>query len=467
MDWRTNLLADVTLTDPVVGGRNPIGWVGYEPRQAVRFGDGKVAGHDVVAVVWDFSVYGGSIGELEATTFQDAVRRAVDVRRPLLSFVRTGGTRLHEGMAALMGIARTALALDDLAAAGIPHISVADHPTTGGVWVSVVSGADLRAGVAGSTIGFSGPRVTEAMTGEAPQPGSHTAESAYDAGLLDAVVQPNDVGAWLGRALSALAPQPTAVGGPAVDDMGGREPAVLRRSGAAQVRVARDSERPDGATLLGMLVDGLVELGGADETVGAGIGRSAAGRMTVGVALAARRGGRPTPAGYALVTRAAQLADRLGADLLTLIDTPGADPRTPSESGGIAAAIHAAFGAVIGCRSPSLSVVHGEGGSGGALAAAATDEVLVTDASYFTALGPEGAAVALHMTPDEAADRMAITPADLRALGFADGFAPTDPQLLREHVAARLARLAQVPESDRIGRRRARWNAPLPGRCDQ
>jgi acetyl-CoA carboxylase carboxyl transferase subunit beta len=233
------------------------------------------------------------------------------------------------------------------------------------------------------------------------------------------------------------------------------------------VRLAREGARPDGGTLLGHLLDGFVELGAADDTVRAGIGRSAAGRMTVGVALAAHRGGRPTPQGYALLTRAAQLADRLGADLLTLVDTPGADPRTPSEAGGIAAAIHAAFGAVIGCRSPSLTVVHGEGGSGGALAAAATDEVLVTDASYFTALGPEGAAVALHVSPEEAADRMALTPPDLRVLGFADGYADTDPIALRNLVAAQLSALSEAPESERIGRRRARWAGPLPGRCDQ
>ncbi|MDX6285563.1 MAG: acyl-CoA carboxylase subunit beta [Frankiales bacterium] len=465
MDWRTKLLADVTLPDPDVGGRNPIGWVGYEPRQAVRFGAGRLAGHDVVAVVWDFSVYGGSLGEVEADTFQAAVHHAIVVRRPLVTLVRSGGTRLQEGMAALMGIARTSLALEDLAAAGIPHISVADNPTTGGVWVSVVSGADLRVAVAGATIGFSGPRVTEAITGAAPEPDSHVAESAYAAGLIDAVVGPDDVETWLGRALTAVAPQDrNAAGetGPIIS-----EPGVARRTGADQVRLSRETKRPGGGELLDALLDGAVDLGAADETVRAVIGRSALGRSTVGVALAARRSVLPSPSGYALLARAAQLADRLGADLLTLVDTPGADPRTPSESGGIAPAIHAAFSAVIGCRSASLAIVHGEGGSGGALAAAVADEVLVTDTSYFTALAPEGAAVTLHLTPQDAADRMALTPPDLRALGFADGYAPTHPRVLREVVASRLARLAQAEEWVRIGKRRARWARPLPGRCDR
>jgi acetyl-CoA carboxylase carboxyl transferase subunit beta len=114
-----------------------------------------------------------------------------------------------------------------------------------------------------------------------------------------------------------------------------------------------------------------------------------------------------------------------------------------------------------------LAIVHGEGGSGGALAAAVADEVLVTDTSYFTALAPEGAAVTLHLTPQDAADRMALTPPDLRALGFADGYAPTHPRVLREVVASRLARLAQAEEWVRIGKRRARWARPLPGRCDR
>jgi acetyl-CoA carboxylase alpha subunit len=458
-DWCSSLLADVALHEPGTPGRNPISWSGYEPRPAVRFGDGRVVGHDVVACVWDFAAYGGSLGEVEADTVAAAVARAVSLRRPLLTIVRTGGTRLQEGVAALVGIARTAIALADLAAAGLPHLSIADHPTTGGVWVSVVSRADLRAGVAGATVGFSGPRVVEAMTGEPLPPGANTAESAAAAGLLDAVVAPSHIASWLRSALAACSPH----GARTVVAPADLAPADV--NGWTQVQRARDPHRVDGAALLDLVLDGAVQLGAADDSVRAVIGRSAADRSTVGVALAAHRSGRPTTAGFDLLARAAQLADRVGADLCTFVDTPGADPLPASEQSGLAPAIGHALLAVFGCRSPSLAVVHGEGGSGGALAATVTDRVLVTGSGYFTALAPEGAGMALHITPAEAADRGAVTPAALQRLGFADAIVLDEPEQLRAALAFHLAKLAGQAHRDRLAARTARWSGPLPGRC--
>jgi acetyl-CoA carboxylase carboxyl transferase subunit beta len=388
-----------------------------------------------------------------------ATSKAIETHRPLLTIVRTGGTRLQEGVAALVGIARAGIALADLGAAGLPHVSIADQPTTGGVWVSVVSRADLRVGVAGATVGFSGPRVIEAMTGDALPTGANTAESALHSGLLDAVLAPEHIGAWVGSALKALGgPQPVRVewAGPVEpDDVDGWQ----------QVQRARDLARTSGAALLDVVLDGNVDLQAADDTVRAVIGRSAAGRPTVGVAVSAARVGRPTTTGFALLIRAAALADRIGADLCTFVDTPGADPLPASEGSGLAPTIGAALLRVLECRSPSLAVVHGEGGSGGALAATVTDRVLVTESGYFTALAPEGAGMALHCTPADAANLGAVTPAALHKLGFADLVIADDPDEMRLAVAAHLAELAEQPADKRLVSRRTRWGSPLPGRC--
>ena len=104
--------------------------------------------------------------------------------------LRSGGTRLQEGVAGLVGMARATIGMHRLAEAGIPHIAVADQPTTGGVWVTLGSRADLRCAVEGAIVGFAGPRVVEAVTGELPGPDSHTAASAFHAGLVDALVDP-------------------------------------------------------------------------------------------------------------------------------------------------------------------------------------------------------------------------------------------------------------------------------------
>jgi acetyl-CoA carboxylase carboxyl transferase subunit beta len=116
-----------------------------------------------------------------------------------------------------------------------------------------------------------------------------------------------------------------------------------------------------------------------------------------------------------------------------------------------------ALDALLSCASPTVALVHGEGGSGGALAAAAADVVLVGPEAYFAPIGPEGATAALRRPKELCADRMRITPADLLALGFADALG--GPEL----VAGEIGRLSGVPEEERLSLRRLRWSAPLPG----
>ncbi len=105
------------------------------------------------------------------TVLAAAAEHAIAEGLPLLTLVRSGGTRLQEGIAALVGIPRARIALGDLAAARLPHVSVADSPTTGGIWISVTSSADLRVAVEGATVAFAGPRVVEAFTGSLPDAG--------------------------------------------------------------------------------------------------------------------------------------------------------------------------------------------------------------------------------------------------------------------------------------------------------
>jgi acetyl-CoA carboxylase carboxyltransferase component len=445
-DWHGPLLADGTRLDVAVAGRDPARWPGYTPRSAVSAWRLPHA----VAAVWDFSAYGGSFGEDDATVLEAAAAAAAAARLPLLTLVRSGGTRLQEGMAALVGIPRARIALQRLAVAGLAHLSVADIPTTGGVWISVTCGADLRVAVEGATVGFAGPRVVEAFTGSLPAPGSHTAESAYAAGLVDALLPGDQVAGWLGRVLTALTAAPAA---PVV------VPPVVptARSGWEQVLAAR-SRTLGGAALLDTLLTDAVALRAlrGDRTVAATLGRLA-GRPVVAVAVAADVSTRPTPDGYRLAARAYGLAARLHLPVLSLVDTPGADPGTASEEDGIAGAIGEALDALLACPTPTIALVHGEGGSGGALAAAATDVVLMTDDAYFAAIGPEGAAAALRRPAQECADLMRLTPSDLLALGFADAVAAPGA------AAAYLADLERMPTDERLARRTARWGAPLPG----
>jgi acetyl-CoA carboxylase alpha subunit len=454
-DWRDPLLAGATLLDVRLARRNPVDWPDYHPEPSVRAY--RLAGAPgrpgPVAVAWDFSVQGGSFGEDDATVLAKACAHAVSERVPLVTLVRTGGTRLQEGMAALVGIPRAVLALQSLAEAGLAHLSVADAPTTGGVWISVVCGADVRVAVEGATVGFAGPRVVEALTGELPGPDSHTAESAHAAGLVDAVLARADVPGWLAATLATLSPAANVRSSGDVDAQVER----TQRSGWQQVQRAR-SRTTGGADLLAQLLTGIVPLQAprGDATVFACLGRLE-DRPVVAVAVAAQLGGKPKPDGFRLATRAYRLAGRLGLPVLSLVDTPGADPGPAAERDGIAPAMAEALDALLRCPSPTVALVHGEGGSGGALAAATADVVLVTPDAYFAPIGPEGAQAALRRPRELCADQMRITPADLLALGFADEI--SGPEALAAHVV----RLAAFTPSERLATRRARWSLPLSG----
>src|SRR3954447_21043526 len=114
-----------------VTGRRDALLVGVQPiaaeADAVRIGHGCIGRADVVTAIWDFTVHGGSFGEREAGAFAVACEEAASTRRPLVSMIRSGGTRLQEGMRALVGIPRAVIALQQLAASGVPHIAVVDH----------------------------------------------------------------------------------------------------------------------------------------------------------------------------------------------------------------------------------------------------------------------------------------------------------------------------------------------------
>jgi acetyl-CoA carboxylase carboxyl transferase subunit beta len=477
----------------------------------VWWGEGTVAGARCVVAVWEFDVYGGSFGEIDAATFAAAATHAAATRQPLLSFLRSGGTRLQEGVAGLVGLPRATLAAAALAEAGVPHLAVVDHPTTGGVWVTIASGADLRCAVAGATVGFAGPRVVAAVTHEVPGPASHTADAALAAGLVDVATEPDQVEHWLTTALAAATARPaadvpadaTAIGpvssGSSPQGLGspsstapptahtpppaavanGEEPTSGRR-GWDQVRAARAGARAGAGTVLDALLPRGVELAGADPTVRARLGLLAApierpapspaaaravAQGAVAVALAVRPGGAPGPEGFRLLARAARLAGKFGLPLVTLVDTPGADPSPASEAAGVAGAIGAAMAAVLACPSPTVCVIVGEGGSGGALAGACADVLLMAPDSYLTALAPEGAAATLRISAERAADLGGLRPADLHRLGFADAVLESgEPDGLVADVARAVAALARSDEQARLLARRRRWSTGLPGR---
>ena len=241
---------------------------------------------------------------------------------------------------------------------------------------------------------------------------------------------------------------------------------------------ARRPDRPSARDLLTEVFDQHLELRGDragedDPAVVAAVARL--GHRSVIVVGHDRRGragdegrlpGAPRAAGYRKLRRALGLARRLGLPVVSLIDTPGADPSPASERGGLAGEIAETFVAMLEVAGPTVAVVTGEGGSGGALAIGCTDRLLLQDDAVFEVIAPEGAAAILHRDPtraEEVAGQLQPTAPQLRRLGIADRLLPgpttldpaTAATALRAQVAATLAELDAEP--DRLARRAARY----------
>jgi acetyl-CoA carboxylase carboxyl transferase subunit beta len=427
--------------DAGLRGADPLGFPGYDPPDDA---ESVVTGRTALGyalIQGRFDVMGGSMGAAHGERVVRAYRRAVDVGLPVVVVTTSGGARMQEGMVSLIQMARTAAAARAHAEAGLLSVALHRSPTTGGVLASYSSLADIRGAVAGATIGFAGPRVVELTTGRPLPPGSHTAEAAYAAGLVDEVVEadPTRQAQWV-EAVLGLRDRPAPASWQAqfdshawADDTngeagggGGAAEGGAAGAGAwANVLRSRAEDRPSGCAWAAALTRSWVPLHGADPAFVAGLASlRASGRRVVVVAM---ERGAPLPAGYRLAQRAFALAGRLGLPVLTLVDTPGADAAPRSESRGIAQEIARTFSAMAGLSTPSVSVVVGEGGSGGALAVAVADRLYLLDGSVLSVMRPEGAAAILDRdtaaAPARARD-LRLQPADMVDLGIADGVLP-------------------------------------------
>jgi acyl-CoA carboxylase subunit beta len=436
--------------------RDPLGFPDYAPPAAqdesVVTGTASCDGTRVVLIKCRFDRSGGTMGVVAGERIVRAFQRAADLRLPVTALVASGGARLQEGMVALTQMARTSSAVLAHQRAGLLSAAVLQPHTTGGVYASWVSQMDLRAANPGATVGFGGPRVVAEVTGMYPPPDSHTAESAYRNGLVDALTSPDAQWSWLAAAVVGPgAPLPMPEGRPA-----GLPGHRVPRDGWEALRNARLASRPSGLEWAAWLTDGWVELRGPDPSVRAAIVTIDGNRA---VLIAMDRHARSDAAarqhvsGYQLARRAMNLAERLRLPLITLIDTPGAEPGPAAEAAGIAGEIALTLLTMAGLRVPSVALCVGEGGSGGAMAFAHADRFLMMSGSVFSVIGPEAGAAVLYRDASQAprlSRSLRITAAELAELGVIDGvISENPPHAVRRARAALTTALASVEVGDR------------------
>lgn len=202
-----------------------------------------------------------------------------------------------------------------------------------------------------------------------------------------------------------------------------------------KVQVARHPERPQGSDYIAALVEDFVPLEGdrrfgADKALVGGVGRwqgkipcvvlaNDKGKDTNG--RLARNFGMPKPEGYRKAQRLMKMAEKFKLPVITLVDTPGAFPGIDAEERGQSEAIAGCLEVLMGLEVPVVSVITGEGGSGGALALAAADRVMMLEHSVYSVISPEGCAAILWKEANKetiplAADALKLTAEDLLAM---------------------------------------------------
>ncbi|GAA3779384.1 hypothetical protein GCM10022403_012580 [Streptomyces coacervatus] len=453
-------------------------------QDAVLAGKMSVHGRQLVVAVLDFTFMGGSMGTVVGETVAAAARTALAERLPLLLIAASGGARMQEGALSLMQMAKTSQWIAALREARVPVINLNTDPTFGGVSASFAMLGDVVLAEPGSLLGFAGPQVIRNTIRQELPAGFQSAEFLLEHGMIDAVVPRESMREQLARLLSLLGPSV-----PELPEGSGDSvlvhPVPTTRTTRETVALARDIQRPTTLEYIGYVFDDFVGLHGDrafgdDAALVGGLARF--GGQSV-VVLGHQKGhdtaelvrsnfGMPNPEGYRKALRLMRFADRFGLPVIAFIDTPGAFPGIGAEERGQSVAIAECILELSRLRVPVVSVVTGEGGSGGALALGVADAVLILENAYYSVISPEGCSTILFGTAEHAgraADALRLTASELLRLGVVDGIVPEPPDgahtaphttalTVKSALARTLAPLLDLSGEQLVDARRRRYD---------
>ena len=427
--------------------------------EAVITGKGKIDGMEAAVGVCDTRFLMGSMGYAVGEKLTRAIERATVEKLPLIIFTCSGGARMQEGIVSLMQMEKTAAALKKFDAAGGLYITVLTNPTTGGVTASFAMLGDIILAEPQALVGFAGPRVIRQTIGEELPEGFQRAEFLLEHGLIDNIVERR----FLKQTLSTLLrlhkkPQAETMSRyqQYLDDIYAKKIDIKKEeaqlaaknekkqlSAWEKVQIARSGKRPSALDYIGYLTKDFYELHGdrAYRDDGAIVGGIAFfGKQPVTV-IGQQKGattkenivrnfGMPYPEGYRKALRLMKQAEKFHRPVLCLVDTPGAYCGIGAEERGQGEAIAKNLFEMADLKVPVLSIVIGEGGSGGALALAAGNEVWMLENSVYSILSPEGFASILWKDAskaEKAAQVMKLTAQDLKELGIIEQILPEFP----------------------------------------
>ncbi len=550
--------------DAHVEESNPLGYPDYDAvlkrahdrsgyDEAVRCGVGRIKGIEVACAIMESTFIMGSMGSVVGEKITRMIERATEQKLPVLVFCASGGARMQEGLASLMQMAKTSAAIEAHDRAGLLYISVITDPCTGGVTASFATLGDIILAEPNALIGFAGRRVIQDTIKQALPDDFQTAEFALQHGLIDAIVEREELRGVLSQILAmhveaksgegvsqgqvelvasdvpdrsinsdgglVVTASQTEVGNAgetagaaeAADGSDGNDssssdsksgnphddpqdgskddpqdkgiparlkslregisslaelvgktareqttnaglwwalrnqgvadapymkPATAQKMGSGKnsgddgaspnrawesVQLARNAHRPTSLFYIASLVDDFIEFHGDrayadDGAIVGGIGKINGRPVTIIAeekgsdlkARIARNFGCPLPEGYRKAQRLMKQADKFGRPIVCFVDTQGAFCGKEAEERGMGNAIAESLALMAGLEVPVVSVVIGEGGSGGALALAVSNRVAMQENAVYSILSPEGFASILWKDGSRAAEAASV-----------------------------------------------------------
>ena len=452
---------------------NPLSFPGYEEKvkalqektnldEAVMTGKAQINGNEVVLGICDGRFMMASMGWAVGEKIARAVERATEEKLPVIIFACSGGARMQEGIVSLMQMAKTSAVLKKHSDAGLLYISVQTNPTTGGVTASLAMLGDVILAEPNALIGFAGPRVIEQTIGQKLPEAFQKSEFLLEHGFIDRIVEREEMKEVLASILSMHKIEENR------EDWRqeccqneGEEKRVPYKGLTSweRVQISRRKDRPVGSDYIHTLFTDFIELHGDryfkdDKAIIGGIARFHGMPVTV---IAQERGtttkenilrnfGMPSPDGYRKALRLMKQAEKFHRPVICFVDTPGAFCGIEAEERGQGEAIARNIYEMSGLKTPVVSIVIGEGESGGALAIATADEVWMLENSIYSILSPEGFASILwkdSKRAKEAAGVMKLTANHLKSMEIVEQVIPEPDNFTSanlEEVADRLDR---------------------------
>lgn len=445
---------------------NPLNFPGYEEKveslkdstelkEAVITGTGTISGEDAVVCVMDSRFLMASMGSVVGEKLTRAIEFATKEELPLIIFTASGGARMQEGMFSLMQMAKVNSALARFKEKGLLYISVITNPTTGGVTASFAMVADIVIAEPGALIGFAGKRVIEQTVNEKLPEGFQTAEFMLKRGFIDKIVHRKNLTSTLGHLLKVHKYNGAKIENNEDSKENNEEYSNL--TAWEKLNLVRKANRPTALQYIDNIFDNFVEMHGDryfgdDGCIIGGIATINGMPFTV---IAQQKGrdlkenikrnfGMPNPEGYRKALRLMKQAEKFNRPIICFVDTPGAYPGIGAEERGQGEAIGNSILEMSQIKSPIISIVLGEGGSGGALALSVADEVWMLENAIYSILTPEGFASILwkdSSRAEEASEIMKITAQNLKEFKIIDkilkepsGDASTDVESLSKEL---------------------------------